>query len=590
MQMQLAIFNPVTDVLIADWSNRVTSCSMRSGTHGYESCEAAINVPFFEAFLYYQQLGPLKLRVSWGSYRVWEGRLEDPTQFTGTSSGLKVTAFGAWVAFNDVPYTALWSDTKFDGWREYLSTDDVGFNESLYEFDTNSRISIVARKNEIFGSTGVLKEGGQVYDRLDQSSRQITGISFDFQLSAPTNWVGRLISYTINPYTFVAVPWTLNGNGGIQGGAVNITLTACDRLVFGLRYNAADAAYVGETGNTYLRITNLRIVTSTANRVNTTLTANRAAGSNVTATVGTTARMFVGGKLQINQSAAPSETVTVLSIGGATTFNATFIGSYVSGNAVQGHIIYPDEIIKNCVSTVNALNPTQLSSDVTLIQSQSVDIDQSIYEDVYPTEIINQLLTKSDNAALPRQWVALVYDNQRLIVRPRGSGAVWFADISSLDVVRTLTNLYNSLYAVYSDSSNKRNLRTAVSTDAASVTKFQITRRKAVTIDTTDSPNAIRSRDAVLALQTDPIPRAQITLDRIFDASGTANPLFMVHSDDTLTLRNLPPILGGIYDKIRTLVITRTDYNITTNALTLELEIPIPNIDVQLAQALKGSM
>jgi hypothetical protein len=64
-----------------------------------------------------------------------------------------------------------------------------------------------------------------------------------------------------------------------------------------------------ETGVFATIITNHRVVSSSANRVNTTLTAARAASANVTATVGSTARMYVGMQLVMNSAGNPSEIV-----------------------------------------------------------------------------------------------------------------------------------------------------------------------------------------------------------------------------------------------------------------------------------------
>ena len=584
--MQLAVYDPITNVMLADWSTRIKSCSVRTGAHGYESCEAELNVPFFEAFLYYQQLGPLKLRVTWGSYRVWEGRLEDPTQFTTNNvNGLKLTAFGGWVAFNDAPYVALWSDSKVDQWREITDSDTAGSYSQRAEIDTNNRLYIAARKGESFDNNRLVMLG---YVTPHLGTRQIVGISFDYEYNAPNaTWQFRL-DRRDSAWGFVANDITIGGSGAVAVGSYNYIMTATDNLTFGLYYNAAATVYAGETGDTYVKITNIRLVTSTANRINTTLGTNIAAGTR-TVTPASMARIYVGQRLQIDQgSATIAESVLVTAIT-ATTFTAVFVFAHVIASTVNAHVVYPDEIIKDCVTTLNTLNVTQVSSDVTHIQSQAIDIDQAIYEDVYPTDIINQLIAKSDDQTPPRQWIAAIFDNQTLTVRPRGSGLAWYTDITSLEVVRTLTQLYNSVYVVYSDVSNKRALRTANTTDSASVTKFNITRRKAVKVDTTDSVQAVQIRDSVLALQTDPVPRASIELDRVFDKYGNPFPLFMVKADDTLTIRNLPPILGTVYDKIRTLVIVRTNVDLIRNTLQLDLETATPNIEVQLAQALKGT-
>lgn len=584
MQIQLAIYKADETQLLADWSNRVTSCHVRTGIHGYESCEANINIPFLEAFLYYQQLGPLKLRVSWGgNHRVWEGRLEDPTQFAAIVSGLKVTAFGGWVALNDTPYTTLWSTTDVSIFRPVLTTEIVTRFPDRFTFDTQNRISISPQKGSNQGA-GII---GTITSEIPNATlRTIVGTSFDYAQLLPVGFTGYCSSFA-DDFTGGTVQWSLAGNAALQIGSVNITFSAVDRIVFEMVGSGAAAAFAPESGSNYLHITNLRLVTSTANRVVTTLGTNIAAGTR-TVTPASMIGIYVGQRLFIDQSSVTvGESVIVTAIT-ATTFTAVFVFAHVIASTVTAHVIYPDEIIKDCVGIVSALNPTQLSSDIALIQSQGVDLDQAIYEDQYPTEIINELLTKSDDQTPPRQWVALVYDDQRLIVRPRGTGFAWYTDITSLDVVRTLTELYNSVYAVYKDASNKRNLRTAPNTDVASVTKFQITRKKAIHVGTTSATQAGSVRDSVLALQLDPIPRAKITLDRVYDASGTPFPLHFIRADDTLTLRNLPPILGTIYDKIRTLVITRTDVDLMSSSISLELEIPMPDIGVQLTQALKG--
>lgn len=590
MQMQLAIFTITTGALIADWSTRVTACHVRSNTHGYESCEAELALPFHEAFLYYQQLGPLKLKVSWGSYRVWEGRLEDPTQFANTAVGLKITAFGGWVAYNDAPYSALWSVSSVEDFQPVLGTNATGATPEQYSTNTQNQLYIAPQKNALLGNTGTQKFGALYYAIPDQSSKDIIGIQFDYSYAVPAaNWRVQVRTRD-SSFVQIASPWNILAAGaGAASGSINVTFAAAKIVSFDIRFDAADAVYAGETGATFLTITNVRLVTSTTNRIATTLGTTIAAGTR-TVTPASMLRIFVGQRLFINQGVAASGESVLVTAVTSTTFTAVFVNAHNLADTVHAHVIYPDEIIKDCVATLNTLNPTQVSSDVTQVQSQAIDLDQAVYEDQYPSEIINQLIAKSDNQSTPRQWVAMVYNNQTVIVRPRGTGLAWYTDITSLEVVRTLTQLYNSVYAVYKDPTNKRNLRTAISANAASVTKFQITRRKAVQVDTTSVTQATQVAASVLALQVDPVPRASIDLDRVFDSYGNTHPLFFIRADDTLTIRNLPPVLGGaFYDKIRTLVVTRADVDLMKGSINLELEIPMPDLNVQLAQALKGT-
>lgn len=585
MRMQLAIYT-LADVLLADWSTRVKSCHVRTNPHGHESCETELQLPFLEAFLYYQQLGPLKLKVSWGSYRVWEGRLEDPTQFANTAVGLKITAFGGWVAFNDAPYTALWSGTKIDD----ATSENFGAiitATQKFNYDTTNQLYCAVVKGAVLAA---LDSGGFHIQMPHLGSTNIRGVSFDLEFNLPTTLTFFLQTQNASNVT-VANDITRAGTGALARTSYNITTGATSAQFFLVIFNASggNVTPVGETGANYIKVTNLRYVASTTNRISTTLGTNIAAGTR-TVTPASMVRIYVGQRLFIDQgSITVGESVIVTAIT-ATTFTAVFAFAHVIASTVTAHFIAPDEIMKDCVAMLNTLNPTQVSSDVTQVQSQAVDLDQAIYEDQYPTEIINQLIAKSDNQPTPRQWSALVYNSQTLIVRPRGSGNAWYTDITSLEVVRTLTNLYNSVYGVYKDPSNKRNLRTAVSTDATSVTKFQITRRKAINVESTNATQATQVAASVLALQTDPIPRARVDLDRVFDKYGSPFPLFFVKADDTLTLRNLPPTLTAVlYDKIRTLVITRTDVDLMQGSIKLELEIPMPDLNVQMAQALKVS-
>lgn len=584
MLMQLAIYDDVFGKMLADWSTRTVSCHVTTGVHGYETCNAELRVPFYEAFLYYQQLGPLVLRVVWGGYKLWEGRLEDPTQFTRTVSGLKITAFGAWVALNDTTYVALWSLSDISGYRQIVNGELAAAFPDRFSFNTSNQLYIAPQKNATHGNTTIGKFGMLGYQLPDDSTKDAIGISFDYTLLAPAaNWRGLCQTYD-DTLGFIATIWVLTSAGAATlTGTINVTFAAARWLIFGLGFSATDAVFAGETGSAYLKITNVRIVTATTNRINTTLGTIIAAGTR-TVTPASMARIYVGQRLQISQGSATVGESVVVTVITATTFTAVFAFAHVAADTVNAHVIYPDEVIKDLVTTVDTLNPSQMNSDTSAIQSQGIDLDQLVIEDQTPTSVINQMLAKSDTQA--RLWVGLVYNDQKLIVRPRGSGTAWFTDVASLEVVRTLTNLYNSVYAVYNDVAGKRKLRTAVSADTASVARFGLTRRTSSAVNSTDVTQAGKVRDTLLATSLDPTPRTSITLDRIFDDQGNPYPLYFVRTDDTLTIRNLPPILGQTYDKIRTLVITHTDYDIVKGSLTLELEIPLPDQSILLARAL----
>jgi hypothetical protein len=196
----------------------------------------------------------------------------------------------------------------------------------------------------------------------DQSSRDIIGASFDYVQLAPTaSW--RVAFQTRNAdFSGIANPWGVTGGIGISTGNVFVTFAAAKVVNFFMDFNAADAVFAGETGSAYLIITNLRLVTTTTNKVDTTMTSAVVAGSNVSVPVGSSANMYVGQRLHLGAAAGLGEGVIVKSIPDATHFVADLTASYASGQNVQAFVIYADEIAKDIVSAVSTLNPTQLAA------------------------------------------------------------------------------------------------------------------------------------------------------------------------------------------------------------------------------------
>lgn len=591
-QAFLGIYTADGSRQLADWSSFVRSCSVTNGNHGYDSLTADIDIPFFEAFTYYNNYGPLRIIAAIGPWHIFEGRIDDPTQFVSAKkneSGLKITAFGAWVTFSDLTesYTALWSVTTIENWLQVQTIQQAGVIPERFNYTKQNFIRISPKKNSNQANTVF---GTFYFEIPHSSSRQLVGISFDYDIVATdVNWLFDTNTYNTG-FTSGAGMLSFASINGTKHGVVNNTFTACDIVAFYFYSNTARSPFTGEDGSVYVDISNIRLTTSNTNRLATALTAARTAGSNVTATVTSTAGMYVGQQLQINPNTATanaSETVTVLSIGSATQFNATFIYNYAGTEAIRSLIVYPNEIISDVVTTVAALNPTQLSTSASKIQNQGVDLFDAAYDNATPADVINTLIDAGDSQTTPRQWVAMIYEDRQLIVRPRGSGRAWYIDADELEVQRSLSQLFNSVVVTYKDASGRK-LRSSAN-DSASIARYGITRRKNVSVDTTLAVEATRYRDTLLASTRDPIPRVRFPINAIYDSRGNWHPLWMLRADDTVTIRNFPPTIGTLYDKIRTLVVTRVTYDLMQPdaPLDAELEIPLPNINVQLARSLK---
>jgi hypothetical protein len=421
-----------------------------------------------------------------------------------------------------------------------------------------------------------------------QSTRSIIGVSFDYIQGAPTaNW--RFFFQTRNAnFTGIANPWGVTGGIGTSIGTVCVTFAAARVVNFFMDFNAADAVFAGETGSAYLIITNLRLVTTTDNMVNTTTTAVIAAGSNVNIPVVSSARMYVGQYLSFNSAGTLGATVSAVPDPTHVTVATLTFGS-AAGLAVRAHVVYADEIVDECVVRTNSINPTQLTSVTALVQSPALDLLDEVYADLYPSDILDRLIRLGDNQATPRQWEWGVDNSRSLYFRPNGSLArTWYIDIAELEVQRTIDALYNSVYAVYRQA-NGRTLRTAGAADLVSITRYGLQRQQAIPVQTTSLTQANAQRDAALSDTKDPTPKSGVRVTALFDANGSRWPLTSVASGDTMIIRNLSPTLSNAINRIRVFRVTRTEYAVDTDTLTLEPESPLPSLAAMLALAVPPS-
>lgn len=243
-----------------------------------------------------------------------------------------------------------------------------------------------------------------------------------------------------------------------------------------------------------------------------------------------------------------------------------------------------DVIVKALKDEVISVNPDQLSDDEYLIDDPGVDVYDEVYTDASMTEILNHLAALGDSEAPPRVWEVGVWESRRVHFRPRGSaGQAWYIDAMSPQIQRSLSQVRNSVFTRYDDDT----LFTGTETDPISIARYGVTRQLVISSDTTDSGQAERERDAALADQAQPIPRASVPIDVVYNAAGTITPKWMVRSGDTMTIRNLPPDAGTLVDRIRTFLISETRYRPDGDVLEVTPESPLPTLEVLTARALE---
>lgn len=511
MSLHLGIYESATGNMWRNLSGIARGLKFSANRHGFLnlSCEAPMSL--IDSFQFFDRPGLPHVEVNWNGIVAWAGRLEDPAVLAG---GVRVGALGYQRALWDVPYTALWSNTQVADWVIVPETWKSDARPDRFTFDNNNRLYVTPQKGSVHGTTTSPKVGFWGFEIPSGSARQIVAISFDYAFLAPSNWVGALSTFTgsLSSPTFSTSPWSVNGSGALQTGTQTLTFTACDAVMFYLYFNAADATYTPETGDNYLRITNVRVKTTT--------------------------------------SAS----------------------------------LYADEIAKALVAYVNGINSTQLSSTVARIESPALDLKDEVYEDLMPGDILEHLVGLGDSATPPLRWEWAVWESQQLALRARASQAQeWFVDVGAPDMERTLDLLQNSAYAVYQDASG-RTLRTAVSADTFSTSRYAITRRAAVPASTTSATQAASHRDAFLQDRKDPTPRAGLTFSDLFDQFGNRWPPWILRPGHTVTARNLPATLGPSVDRIRSFVVDETEYFAETRQGKAVPETPLASLETVVVE------
>jgi len=250
--------------------------------------------------------------------------------------------------------------------------------------------------------------------------------------------------------------------------------------------------------------------------------------------------------------------------------------------------VYADEIARALVGHISTLNPAKLSTDTSAIESPGLDLRDEVYEDLWPGDILTRLAGLGDNQTPPRRWEVAVWENKRLRFQPLGSDElVWYVDVPDHVLERTMESMANSAYAVYQEPGG-RVLRTAVADDADAQARYDLIRRAPIKAQTTSSAQAGVIRDTFLNDRKDPVPRARIPFDRVYNQGGGEYPPFVVLPGHTLVLRSLSPVAVTASDRVRSFVVDSTEYDVDSGWMTATPEIPPPGLETLLARRAAG--
>lgn len=244
--------------------------------------------------------------------------------------------------------------------------------------------------------------------------------------------------------------------------------------------------------------------------------------------------------------------------------------------------VLASEIAAALATFINGVNSSQLAAVDDLISATTTDLQDELYEDAYPAEILDRLALLHDY-----EWG--VWENRRLHFRARGSaGRSWYIDVTRItDLQRSLERVRNSAYSVYRDA-NGRAQRTSAASNTASLERFGITRRGVVSVQSTSQTEAETHRGVFLADRADATTRADVRFARLFDETGAEYPLHALRAGDMVTMRNLSPSLSATVDRIRSFVVAETAYDAATGEMDVTPEEPTPTLERLVARREAG--
>jgi hypothetical protein len=566
-----------------DWTAYVTGAPWDFGEHGCRSLELTIPRRVIDAYMLYISQGTQTVIATRGARILWSGQI-DAASLTLNADGttVKVRALGNWQTLRHGRHTAMWSTTKVDGWQVLTGDLLAGVADKRFETDTNNRLFISTQKNTLYVAGARV---GALYFQVPDGAPGVGGLGLAFTFDAPSGYIMEVRGYDAG-FTGGTSIYSLTSAGAALSGALCLGISPAKAIIVVWMIVPDGTTEARENGLSYIRCTRVRLTQTISDYVLTTLSANLVAGAGVTATVASTARMYAGQTIYLNNAAtSQSEAVTITSVTNATHVVATFALNHTSGETVRAPVVYGSRIAAALLAEARALNINLIAGDGGLIAGTVLDITDASYEDALPADVLDDLARRGDGAGGLIETG--VDELNRLYFRPKGSAATaWYVRLEALSLDRPRTSIENRIYATYDDPASDRTLRTASANDSASQGQYGLTRIGLVEASTSSATLAGTIRNLALSDRADPTPAAQIGIVQIENVAGAIVSGDQIRPGDTVTIRNLPPAIGLGGGRVRSFVVSEMRYDPMTRQVSVVPETPLPLLDVLIAQGL----
>lgn len=252
--------NSIDGPIMADLTAFATACEWSNAVHGPRALSLSAPRLLVESFAIYAAQGLIYVVAMRGLKRIWLGRLSDPGLWANAEgSGVVIRALGLWEALNDVRYTALWSDTRYEQWIQFPDTSDLLDVSMRFEQDKTNRLYCSPKKGDSFPQFG-----GFIwrYETPHLSARAITALTCSYAFIAPAGW--RFSVRNKNSGSLLSDTTTIDATGSLLTGTISTTQPAGTNQINVLLYwnSAGNTTITSETGDWYLRLTNIRVTTA----------------------------------------------------------------------------------------------------------------------------------------------------------------------------------------------------------------------------------------------------------------------------------------------------------------------------------------